>query len=208
MKISLIHPSRSRPYMAALTFRNWLDNASGKHEIEYIFGLDDNDSTVDQYVGLFQPPIQLAITNSRSCVQAANAAAKLSSGDMIILVSDDFSCPKDWDIILGDAMPLDKKAAIQVDDGITNFAELLTIPIINRLMYEELGYVYHPSFHSMWADNHLFDVCKPYIIKVKEVFQHNHYVNGKRTKDAIDNAHGSEKLYNEGKLIYESLKNG
>lgn len=206
MKISLIHPSRSRPYMAALTFRKWMDNTSGMHEIEYILGLDDNDVTVDQYVGLFQPPIQLAITPSRSCVEATNAAAKLSSGDMLILVSDDFECPKDWDIILGDAMPLNKKAAIQVDDGITNFAELLTIPILNRLMYEHLGYIYHPAFSNMFADNHLYDVCKKHIIKVKEVFQHKHYVNGKRKKDAVDQAHGSEKQYLEGKKIYESLK--
>jgi hypothetical protein len=206
MKISLIHPSKGRPYQAALTFRKWMDNASGKYEIEYILGLDDNDATVDQYVGLFQPPIQLAITNSRSCVQAANAAAKLSSGDILVLVSDDFECPKDWDVILADAMPLNKKAAIQVDDGITNFAELLTIPIINRLMYEHLGYIYHPAFSNMFADNHLYDVCKKHIIKVKEVFQHNHYVNGMRKKDAVDQAHGGEKQYLEGKKIYESLR--
>jgi hypothetical protein len=208
MKISLLHPSKGRPFQAMKTTLSWIEKASGTHQLEYIISLDDNDTFIDQYLGMFEDTnVNVIITPSRSCVGAVNEAAKASTGDILIVVSDDFECPFDWDKIVVDHMDMSTPCALHVDDGITNFSRIMTIPIINRKLYEVLGYVYHPSFVSMWADNHLYEVVsiKGKIIIVDRLFQHNHYMNNKRKKDATDHYHGSTEKYNEGKSIFDNL---
>jgi hypothetical protein len=208
MNISLLHPSKGRPFQALKTTLAWIEKASGKYPIEYIISLDDNDTFTDQYLSMFEDTnVRVIITPSRSCVGAVNEAAKAATGDILIVVSDDFECPLDWDRIVVRNMDMSTPCALHVDDGITNFSRIMTIPIINRQLYEVLGYVYHPAFVSMWADNHLYEVVsiKGKIVIVEDVFQHNHYINGKRKKDATDNNHGSTEKYNEGKVIFDNL---
>ena len=208
MKISILHPSKGRPFQALKTTLAWIEKASGKYPIEYIISLDDNDTFTDQYLSMYEDTnVRVIITPSRSCVGAVNEAAKAATGDILIVVSDDFECPLDWDKIVVKNMDMSTPCALHVDDGITNYARIMTIPIINRKLYEVLGYVYHPAFVSMWADNHLYEVVsiKGKIVIVEDVFQHNHYINGKRKKDATDNNHGSTEKYNEGKVIFDNL---
>jgi len=208
MKISILHPSKGRPFQALKTTLAWIEKASGKYPIEYILSLDDDDSFTDQYLGMYEDTnVRVIKTASRSCVGAINEAARVSSGDILIVVSDDFECPLDWDKIVADNMDMSTPCALHVDDGITNFSRIMTIPIINRKLYEVLGYVYHPAFVSMWADNHLYEVVsmKGKIIIVDRLFQHNHYMNNRRKKDATDLSHGSSEKYNEGKSIFDNL---
>jgi hypothetical protein len=208
MKISILHPSKGRPFQALKTTLAWIEKASGKYPIEYILSLDDDDTFTDQYFGMYEDTnVRVIKTASRSCVGAINEAARVSSGDILIVVSDDFECPLDWDRIIVKNMDMSTPCALHVDDGITNYSRILTIPIINRLLYDSLGYVYHPAFASMFADNHLYEIAErtAKIVKVNELFQHNHYTNRKRKKDATDHNHGSIERYNEGKSIFDNL---
>jgi hypothetical protein len=208
MKISILHPSKGRPFQALKTTLAWIEKASGKYPIEYILSLDDDDTFTDQYLGMYEDTnVRVIKTASRSCVGAINEAARVSSGDILIVVSDDFECPLDWDRIIVKNMDMSTPCALHVDDGITNYSRILTIPIINRLLYDSLGYVYHPAFASMFADNHLYEIAErtAKIVKVKELFQHNHYVNNKRKKDTTDHNHGSIERYNQGKSIFDNL---
>jgi len=68
---------------------------------------------------------------------------------------------------------------LQVNDGIT--VKKLTIPIMNREAYAKLGYVYHPDYVSMFADDDLR----------KTALQHGLYYNG--TDIMIEHRHYSVK---------------
>jgi hypothetical protein len=59
MRISLIHPSRSRPEMAYANYINWLakseahNSGTSKITIEHILSLDLDEPRYDDYVKLF-----------------------------------------------------------------------------------------------------------------------------------------------------------
>lgn len=103
MKISLIHASRSRPELAISVANNWIAKSQGA-EIEYIFSLDADDNW-KEYASLFRGAVyddtrisvKLLTAPNKSAIEAINYAATRATGDLLIAVSDDFSCPEHWD---------------------------------------------------------------------------------------------------------------
>ena len=214
MKISLVHPSKGRPEMAINTMKNWVNKSINPQNIEYIFSLDlDDDRLLDyseqlKYVAI---PYQTTVNDNSCLVEAANIGVKQCKGDLIILVSDDFDCPVEWDIDLIRLLPRDasKPKAILVDDGICLTGDILSLPIINRAMYERLGYIYHPDFFSLFADNALLEVAKKLngLIDARHLlFQHKHYINGMAEEDATYKHENSKEAYQIGKIAIEALR--
>lgn len=224
MKFTLIHPSRGRCQMAYEAFQEWIGKASGENEIEYILSLDADDPHLQCYKDQFKDfDITLLIGENRSLIDAVNAGAKRSSGECLIVVSDDFGCPEMWD----EGIEKESKKvgyaifepptanlsghyfAIHINDTITNReAGVMTLPIISRAAYEQLGHIYNPVYFSMFADNELHDVCKANgcLIYSDLVFPHNHWVNGKKQRDATYNRQNAKEHYDRGKIIYEQRK--
>ena len=216
MKISLLHPSRNRAVKAHATFQNWLFNASGENLYEYIISIDNDDSQLSEYRRRFSG-CTIIENNNRSLVDAVNNAAKLATGDIIIVMSDDFDCVKDWDILLCEyieANNLTGEYAIQVDDGYSfgkdgDDANLLTIPIISIELWLRLKYIYHPSYFSMFADNDIFEVCKTLnclYIAPHIKFQHNHYTIGKSNKDDTYDRQNSMVAWTQGNANLKQRK--
>lgn len=188
--ISLIHPSRGRAQKSWETTREWIAKAGA--ETELIVSIDDDDQQRDTYLrqyshaDLFRTKI---VSNPNDCVvQAVNNAAVEAHGDILVYLSDDFKCPQNWarDIInlTNDFHP---KWMLKVDDCLQRFhAEVLTIPIMDRALYQELGYFFHPAYKSMWVDVDLYFTCKNMHVIVEAPqfkFPHEHYCNGKANKD-------------------------
>lgn len=189
MKLSLIHPSRSRPDKAHATLKHWLGQASGKIEIEHVLSLDSDDETTSRYKWLFTNA-EILINDNDCVVKATNHAAKHSTGDVLIYLSDDFTAPKDWDVEIFSRKlhESSEPVLLKVHDNLQPFTkDVLTIPIMNRALYERLGYFWHPEYRSMFVDQDLFWVCKnnnwlqyaPLLI-----FPHEHYSVGKAERDA------------------------
>lgn len=194
MKISLIHPSRGRANKAQSTLCEWMSNTHptlvGFFEsqlIEHILSIDEDDSEFKSYIKLF-PSSKIVKNKTSSVVEATNKAAKIATGDILIYLSDDFSCHQNWNKSIIDIFKKIKTPALlKVDDCLQKFnVGVLTIPIMNHLLYEKLGYFWHPLYKSMFVDEDLYWTCKNnnWMILAPELkFQHEHPCNGKAVTD-------------------------
>lgn len=224
MKISLIHPSRGRAEKAFRTIDKWLEMSSGQIEIEYILSLDNNDPRLHDYMEEYNHYFDLLdnrseiITNDNDCVvQATNHAAKIATGDILIYLSDDFDCPKDWDLHITDDFDrvyigLDDKPKpmlLKVDDCLQKFSvPVLTIPIMNKELYNRLGYFWNPLYKSMFVDEDLYWTCKNnnWILESPELkFPHEHPCNGKAEND--ETYIRSSANWDQGKEVFRKRKN-
>lgn len=207
MKISLLHPSRGRAEKAHKTYRNWIDKSSGGTEIEYLLSLDSDDD-YDLYKHIFGFDFYSIIAKNKNLVDAANNGAKICTGDLLILISDDFDCPENWDLLLLDAIKDKQDFVLKTFDGIQKW--IVTLPIMDRIYYEKQGYIYHPEYQHMFCDTdltHKADLQKRLIIRNDIVFIHNHYSSGGDKKDAVNIK--ADATWKQGEDFYlERCKNG
>lgn len=180
--ISILHPSRGRPEKAYKTARKWLDNAGC--DVEYILSLDLSDPKHGEYI----MATNTLIMDNQSVVEATNQAAKRSTGDILLYLSDDFDCPELWGPkVLKEFEGEDRPLLLKVDDCLQKFeVPVLTIPIMNRKLYERLGYFWHHEYKSMFVDECLFwTVKKAGALKNAEhlKFEHKHVSVGKAVDD-------------------------
>src|ERR1051325_1576707 len=145
MKITVIHPSRGRPKEAFITACKWRDRADS--EFEYILSIDNDDKSLQSYISIFYDygPTGLGHTNhNKTAIEAINHAAKIATGDLLVVISDDFDCPEHWDTLLLTELAGKSDFCVKTDDGLQ--PTLITLPIMDRIYYERYGYVYHPSY--------------------------------------------------------------
>src|SRR5688500_4289653 len=133
--ISIIHPSRSRASQAKATMNHWLSNLSGEHEAYYILSVDTDDPQLEEYLK-FGCDI-IVVSDNKNLVQAANAGAMESTGDILILVSDDFECFPDWDVAIVKALE-GKSGVLKTFDGVQKW--IVTLVIMTRDYYDQQGY--------------------------------------------------------------------
>jgi len=210
MKISILHPSRSRADMAFNTYQKWTSTLSNLYDIEYILSLDIDDMSLIKYAELFskENKVLLLINNNKTAIEAINIAAKKSSGDLIVVVSDDFDCFQDWDKWLVDQLKDKSDYVVKTSDGNQPF--IITLPIMDRLYYNRFGYIYYPGYHHMYCDTELS--CVGYLLgKIVtltngKVFRHRHYSVGGMQKDSI-NIKNDSTYHQGGTLFNERFKN-
>lgn len=200
MKISLIHPSRSRPQQAAATRKAWKSSAKDKDKLEYIMSIDHDDPYRDEYFNL-SDGYGLFNRKNKSAIEAINYAATLATGDLLVVVSDDFSTPPyHWDEALRTALAGQKDFVAKTDDTLQPF--IITLPILDRAWYERHGYVYHPDYKHMYSDSHMS--CEAWLagkyIKLPIRIPHNHYSTGKTPKDQVNMK--ADSTYASGKYTF------
>lgn len=177
MRISIIHPSRQRIMQALATREKWLLRADT--QVEYIFSFDVDDDTIPDYVdGLREP--------NKTAIEAINRAAMDATGDFIIVVSDDTDCPEHWDTLLLKELYGKSDFLVKTQDGIQK--TLITMPVMDRTYYNRFGYIYHPDYRHMYADQELTAVglMLGRVINSDLFFEHLHYSTGKSEKDTIN----------------------
>ena len=205
MLISLIHPSLGRAVQARKCYDHWMNTASGHHDYEWIVSLSEKDATLEQYYQTFTKSDAVLVTNnSTNMVEATNEVAKLCAGQLIILVSDDMWSCENWDSkILHKFEMINGPGILQVNDGITTTK--LTIPIMNREAYAKLGYVYHPDYISMFADDDLRKTALQhgmYYNGTDIMIEHRHFMNGKATFDKTYASENSKDAWRKGEQIF------
>ena len=103
IRFSLLHPSRGRLERSAQAIVEWAKRRSGDHPVEHILSVDTDDDVAGYRRVAAAHGVQLIVNANRSIVDAANAAARVAGGDVLIVVSDDFGCPDAWDVARGGA---------------------------------------------------------------------------------------------------------
>ena len=205
MLISIIHPSLGRPVQARRCLDHWMQTASGDHEIEWIVSLSSADKMLGDYNQTFIASGAILVElSTKNMVEATNEAAKLCAGELIILVSDDMFSPEMWDTrMLHKLEMIDGPAILQVYDGITS--KKLTIPIMNREAYAKLGYIYHPDYKSMFADDDLRGTAmkhKMYYNATDIFIEHRHFSIGKAKFDETYRREIHHTVYKQGEITY------
>lgn len=212
MKISLIHPSRGRAEKSIRNVENWILNAGKGVEIETVLSIDLSDPDRTEYTKLYAESwvTSTVMLRDNSCVvDAANVAAKASTGDILIYCSDDFKVPENWgQLLVKEFEGIQNPTLLHVDDCLQKFtARVLTIPIMNRALYEKLGYFFHPDYKSMWVDCDLYETCDRIgVIKKAPHLKlpHEHHCIGKAAND--ETYRRSEANWNQGKKVFDRRK--
>jgi len=195
MKLSLIHPSRSRPEKSKRVMGKWIDSADG--EVEMIVSIDSDDD-VDAYINAYSHGWMLSpnsdykkiiIENkNRSCVDAINNAAKVATGDILVVVSDDTDCFENWDVALLKELEGKSDYLLKTDDGIQDY--IVTMTVMDRKYYERDGFIYHPDYFHQFADTWLTVLAdiRGRLIKSPLKFPHLHpgHSGGKMMSDALN----------------------
>jgi glycosyltransferase involved in cell wall biosynthesis len=208
VKFSLVHPSRSRLARAETAITEWRSQASGGHELEHILSVDADDPDLPGYRELAaRHGSRLEVHPNKSMVEALNRGARAADGEVMVAISDDFGCPPAWDLAIADAIGGRELAAVLVDDGVN--ARILTIPIMTRAFYRRLGYVYHPAYISLWADDDLTEVAKREgaLVDARHlVFPHRHMFVARAEADETYARQNSNRSWWHGWRTYEKRK--
>lgn len=168
MKVSLLHPSRSRPGHAYETASKWITRAGVN--VEYILSLDIDDPKFNEY----QPSVNIIRNQNRSAVDAINNAAYKSTGDILIVVSDDTDCPENWAVSLLKEVEGKTDWILKTQDGLQPW--IITMPVMDRAYYNRFGYIYYPEYLHMFCDTELTCVADMTGRKLesKLLFKHEH----------------------------------
>lgn len=178
MSISIIHPSRGRPQKSFETIRNFKRSGiwcAGRAQV--IVSVDMDDPCLNAYINLHGSHV--IVNHNKSAVEAINNAAKISNGDILIVVSDDTECPEDWNILIEEEMRDKVDWILKTQDGIQDY--IITMPVMDRAYYNRTGYIYHPDFHHLFCDTYMTCVADITGRKLTSnlMFKHNHYsING------------------------------
>lgn len=203
MKISILHPSRNRAHIAHKVMRSWLENASEPNSIDYVLSIDTDDQTQHIYKRLFLGR-RMIINPNKNVVMASNEAAKVATGDIFVLVSDDFECYKNWDLDIVKAFEGKSGFVLKTFDGIQE--RIVTLPIMDRKYYEDHGYFYHPEFEHLFCDTYMTAMAEyegKLLIRNDLKFIHAHYSTGACRMDHVNIK--ADKTHEKGKETYERL---
>lgn len=195
--ISLLHATK-RFDAARKCQQMWLDRAANRSQVEIITAVDSVDYPT---CGWFT---HLAVSNGNTPVEAWNAAAKFSTGDILVVLDDDWEPPHGWDEIIvsrlgaGDILKVGDKHR---KDG------LICHPILTRRLYEKIGYVFHPLFKSVYCDDWFTSQAKALgFVDASDVeFLHANPSQGYGVEDEIARTSNSAERYAHGKQTFDRL---
>lgn len=210
MKFSIIHASYGRSGIAKQTFNKWQRTASKK--FEYILSFDEGDPHFLQYKAWTMEPVwshcnppnnkmSYCINKTNTSVAAINNAAKQCTGDIIIVISDDFEPIPNWDLEILKVVEGKQDWILKTQDGTQPW--IITLPIMDRKYYERFGYVYNPAYSHLFCDSEMTHVSDLLGRKITSnlQFTHRHY----STIGGIEKDNTSikcDKTWDSGKKIY------
>ena len=173
MKILLKCPTRSRPGQFLSVLQKYVTLANRPDLLGVCVSCDQDDSSMTpadiQYsiknITHYTSWCNIYYGNSTTKIEAVNAdiASVPWEWDIIVLVSDDMVPQvKGYDDVLRNHMMAqhpDTNGILWVNDG-TQGLNLNTITIMGKAMYKSFGYLYHPSYCSLFCDTEFTDLCK------------------------------------------------
>ncbi len=175
--------------------------------------------------------VKIVVNRGRDCVvDQINAGAAAASGSLFIGIMDDLEAPARWDEKLLDLLPAPYEAgeypavsAVRVPEVAKQLENEWVIDLtgeptdwivysaMTRKRYERYGYVLHPAFESMYADNYYSEIAHRdgVVISGRHVgFKHNHPSNGRSEMDEVYALQNRQEAYLYGFITYQRLIHG
>jgi len=201
-------PSHSRHDKFLLCLNN-IHELSHDQNYTIVAKVDDDDPCKDQYVkyaiefgNMTKVDIVMYGGTSTSKIHAVNRDIPAYGWDILVTMSDDmiWLIPGFDNIIREHCGPDD---FVHFPDGYVN-RRLCTLPIMGRDYYLRDGYVGHPDYKSLWADNEWQEVAKKrgrYKFVNMPIVRHDHPAWTGAPKDAL--LQHTESFYHEDQATYQ-----
>lgn len=223
MKFLLKYPSRARPKLFKECIALW--NAArapdhGPHSHRWLVSADTDDESMNnaeirEWCRIYGVPIYYG--NNRSKVEACNADMDKEidligrpgipdwKWDVMILVSDDMIPESFWGDTIAEHMPADLNCGLWFPDG--RQRKLCTLSVFGRPILDTVlgGFVYHPSFQSVWADNYYQWLMQKHgLLKFVDV-QIARHAWQEQNRDELMRRNESRELYRLDRATYFTL---
>ncbi len=228
---SILHATYGRPEKAVSAMRMWLDRAVHPKNVEYIFACNSDDPTVPQLMDKIEQSLgfssRVIANDFKGSAPAWDAAAKASTGEILIQAQDDVEPPQGWDLKLLTAIhygtkPPDQfgcpvwwdakgaKVFVAVSDGYRK-DNLCCTAIMTRARYEQCGEFLHSGFQSVFSDDDVTirayaDAAdgKCTLVEARDlVFLHRHHYHDKTVPlDATYQRENSDEAYRIGAKLF------
>lgn len=157
-KLLVKFPSRGRPDKFLQVFNMYQDSILLKDTTFFLVSIDEDDKSMVDTVSRLSayPNTEVVIGPPLGKVGACNRDLAGRDWDILLLASDDMIPQvKGMDKIIIDLMNEhfpDGDGALWFNDGYTR--DLInTIVCLGRKYYDRFGYLYHPAYKSLFADN-------------------------------------------------------
>lgn len=201
---SLCHATARLPNGWNNAALEWYLNCDRPSKIEYILCVDEADR--DKVPAEMPHLPQLVINAGRQCaVDAWNTAAAASTGKFIIQVADDLYPPTHWDTELLKVIPdLDGEYVVEVRTGTSlddEWRRCMAHSFLTRKYYERYGYLFHPDYEGMYADDEFTEKARRDGVVVDArhlLFEHRHWIGTTVPFDDIYKRQNSQERYDRG----------
>ena len=173
MRILLKCPTRSRPQRVMETLTQYIRKANHPELLGVAVSCDVDDTSMtrnlvqEEIMRVLRPCAwsHIFFSPNKSKIEACNADISNVSyaWDIIVLVSDDMLPQvQGYDDVIRNHMLArfpDTNGILWFNDGFQG-EKLNTLTILGRAMYNSFGYLYHPSYKSLFCDTELTDQCR------------------------------------------------
>ena len=187
--ISLLHPT-VRPGRWLEVCKLWYTTADTPENVEYVLIPEKGKVELPKPAELPFKHVVLQYNEGRPClVDAFNQAGRVSHGDVLVVVADDFLPAPHWDTdlirVLGDR--LHTEAAVWASTKSLNDANFILHPILTRMYFNRYGRIFWPEYIAWCADTEFSDVAHldGVVIDAREVLKFNH-THGPRDPKLFD----------------------
>jgi hypothetical protein len=209
--VSLLHATRGRPHVAEAARRRWIASAQQPLRLEHIFAIDADDAESIRHLSQYRHIIVPPGTDAGGCVAAWNAAAKASTGRILVQLSDDWEPFPHWDAAIFGALggndALDKPLVLGVSDG-HRTDRLLCMAILTRARYEAQGHLFAPSYSGVFSDDEF--TFRAYrdgvVVEARDLpFRHHHPLFAGvpvEQWDATHRAQNHPERYRQGRAVF------
>lgn len=166
MKILFKFPARGRPEKFKDTLTQHLKMLSNKNEYKFIFTFDEDDKSMNNsdiidFIHSLKINNKINYGYSKNKIEAINANMDENDFDILILIADDmYPILKDYDEVICE---LFNKSEHGLDSTIhfvtVRWHHLLDVwCIMGKKYYDRFGYIYHPDYKTISADNEYTEV--------------------------------------------------
>jgi hypothetical protein len=211
-----------RPYTFIKVYKIWIDRISNtKNLITHVCVNNQLDSDIVKSVLSDSDKVIILNSTRRGVCEPAcllSSSLNANGDDIIILASDDFTPPLNWDRYLinklqGKTGGLILRDGYQLPDSSNMLYPCVTIPIMSYGCLLKLNkIIYHTAYFHMFSDVELYMNLKDLGLLIDDrmidttTFEHHHYAAGKRQSDQFDQSYNlrwkeDEITWNKRKLM-------